>query len=44
MEDIMDVFVAFLIIALLFVARFALPALVMALYGSLLNRLYARWG
>ncbi len=40
----MDGFLGFLIIALLFVARFGLPVLVIVLASRLLNRLYAFWG
>jgi len=39
----MDGFTGFLIIALLFVVRFALPILVLVLLGQLVNRLYAYW-
>jgi len=40
----MDGFLGFLIIALLLVARFGLPVLVILLAGRLLNRFYAIWG
>lgn len=39
----MDGFTGFLIVVLLFVVRFALPILVLTLFGYLMNRLYAYW-